>query len=649
MKKLNDIIPDLDWLWKETRGAPSIRVAIIDGMVNKGHTSFKGANLEIVESYTGISAIKNGDAAFHGTHIASIILGQHNSNVEGIAPDCTGLNFPVYHDDSEGNVKPCSQLDLARTVLQAVEAGAHLINISGGELNNTGKAHELLEKAMRRCSEKNVLVIAAAGNDGCACLHIPGALESVLVVGAMDEHGNPLDFSNWGSAYWPKGILAPGENIPGAIREDETTTNTGTSYATALVTGIAALLLSVQLKEGRALNPLEVRKALMESADGCGDWESIACQKLLSGRLNVKGAYSFIQENKGMIMQKIDPNRNPVPASGMPVMEMEQVSVPSMVSGLMPSCAYRSGTQEESSVVDDQAAQVQPSDCGCNKGSEANATAMKKAVAQTPQLVYALGSLSYDLVSEARRDSISQHTGGNPNDPAQLLKYLDDNPWEAASITWTLSLDATPVYAIQPYGAFAADGYSKLREFLKDQLKHGADRISVPGFLAGSTRLMSGQIVPVIALELRCMYNWNTAALVGSIFGKPPAAAAKEAGKQGNEQQKQAIVNFLERVYHELRNLGTSPEDRSINYAATNALNAAGIFAEALKDSMQLDAIEVERSPICRMDSDCWDVKLIFFDPEKQFHRARKVYRFTVDVSDVCPVMVGAVRSWYIK
>ena len=64
---------------------------------------------------------------------------------------------------------------------------------------------------------------------------------------------------------------------------------------------------------------------------------------------------------------------------------------------------------------------------------------------------------------------------------------------------------------------------------------------------------------------------------------------------------------------------------------------------------MDLDTIEVERSPICRQYSDCWDVKLMFFNPSKVFEQARKVYRFTVDVSDVVPVMVGDVRSWFVR
>jgi hypothetical protein len=53
----------------------------------------------------------------------------------------------------------------------------------------------------------------------------------------------------------------------------------------------------------------------------------------------------------------------------------------------------------------------------------------------------------------------------------------------------------------------------------------------------------------------------------------------------------------------------------------------------------------VKKSPVCRPDSDCYDVELSFFNPNNT-NVANRVYRFTVDVSDVIPVTVGAVRSW---
>ncbi len=655
-KQIHEIIPDLTWLWKETLGNIAICVAIIDGKVNTNHPAFRGANLEVLETYTGSSSFNIGASSHHGTHIASVILGQYTSEgkYKGIAPRCEGLSLPVFFDDANGDISPCSQLDLARAILQAVDAGAHIINISGGELNNSGKAHPILEKALYRCQEKNVLVIAAAGNDGCACLHVPGAFPSVLVVGGMDEKGDPLEFSNWGAEYWEKGIIAPGENIPGAIGDNEIALRTGTSYATAIVSGIAALMLSIQKQRGIHPNPVAVREALLESAQGCGHWESLQCQKLLKGRLDIKNLFSLIQHKKGTAMQELRLDTNLLQTPEKPNLEAEQTmqDVESFNS-ISPSGSLHETVRRDKIATNSLGERtavmpqgLQPSDCGC--GSRESCSCGSKQAVQPAQMVYALGTLGYDLVSEARRDSLAQHIeGGNPLDPAQLLKYLEKNPWDAASVTWTLNLNATSIYAVMPYGSFAAEGYKRLQEFLNDQLKTGADRISVPGFIAGKTRLMSGQVLPVIVPELRCMYNWNTAALLESVLGKAPAA--KDADKKSYEPQRQAVANFLERVYHELQNLGTSSQDRAINYAATNALNVAHIFAEALKDNMQLDTIEVERSPVCRMDSDCWDVLLCFFDPEKQLVRARKCYRFTIDVSDVCPVMVGGVRSWFVR
>jgi cyanobactin maturation PatA/PatG family protease len=263
-------------------------------------------------------------------------------------------------------------------------------------------------------------------------------------------------------------------------------------------------------------------------------------------------------------------------------------------------------------------------------------------------IVFALGTIGYDFVSEPRRDSLVQHIGANPNDAAQLLAYLDKDPSQAAAIIWTLNLDATPIYAIQPVGAFAHLGYERLRQFLREQITEGVERVSICGRLAGQVQLMSGQIVPMLLPEMRYMYSWTTAALVAAVAGEPPAQSAKAEEQETYSLKTQAVTNFLERIYHELRNLGLTSQERAINYAAANAMNAERIFEAALRENMELDTIEVERSPICRLESDCWDVKLTFFNPRKVYEQARKVYRFTVDVSE-CPVMVGKVRSWYVR
>jgi cyanobactin maturation PatA/PatG family protease len=283
--------------------------------------------------------------------------------------------------------------------------------------------------------------------------------------------------------------------------------------------------------------------------------------------------------------------------------------------------------------------QVKPScGCGCAKSAAA-------------QPVYALGQLGYDLQTEARRDSFIQHMGAtaSPHNSQQLLAYLDKNPWEASAITWTLNLDATAIYAIKPEGAFASETYERLRMFLREQLTDGVDRVSMPGMIAGSTRLFTGQVVPVIHPAIRGMYNWTTKALVEAVAGSAPARNAAKSDKDAYDRKTRGLASFLERVYHELRNMGMLPQERAINYAATNAFSTERIFEASLGENMELERIDVDPSPICRPESDCWDVRLTFFDPGHVFERARKTYRFTVDVSDLVPVTVGPVRSWSVR
>ncbi|MDJ0591164.1 MAG: PatA/PatG family cyanobactin maturation protease [Pleurocapsa sp. MO_226.B13] len=641
-------ISGLQDLWSETLGVLDVCVAILDGAVDRSHPSLVGATLIQLDPL--IPNVSNqGSAAQHGTHVSSVIFGQHHESVKGIAPQCRGLLVPLFTDGKDGGIAPCSQLDLARAILLAANHGANIINISGGQLTSSGEADPLLANAVRHCQDHNILIVAAAGNEGCDCLHIPGVLPSVLTVGAMNGSGMPLNFSNWGEQYRTQGILALGENVPGALPGGGITTSSGTSYATAIVSGIAALLLSLQVKQGQAPNPQAVRSAILQSAISCEDQPSPDCRRLLAGRLNVKGAMSIILQQGEVMNENVEvATVQTVPTEeAKPTQPHDQQQIPAVQAATYNAPASEMiretvKTQGSSLQVQKQVNPngISPAECSCGGGSSTPA-----------QLVYALGQLGYDFGTEARRDSIQQHMGegANPQDPQQLLTYLEENPWDAAAITWTLSLDATPIYAILPQGAYATQGYERLRQFLTEQLTEGVERISVPGVMMGQVMLMSGQTVPLILPTLRCMYSWTTSALIEAVCGSSPDESASDQIREAYLQSSQSVINFLERVYYELRNLGITPQERAINYSATNALNVEQIFESAIRGEMDLDTIDVEPSPLCRQGSECWDVKLTFFNPSRVFEQARKVYRFTVDVSDVCPVSVGRVRSWFIR
>ncbi|BBD55903.1 S8 family peptidase [Planktothrix agardhii] len=648
-------IPGLKKLWTETRGDPKICVAVLDGIVDQNHPCFDGADLTRLPSLVSGEASENGSMSTHGTHVASIIFGQHDSPVTGIAPNCRGLIVPVFADES----LRLSQLDLSRAIEQAVNNGANIINVSAGQLTDAGEADTWLEKAIQLCQEKNVLLIAATGNDGCECLHVPASLPTVLAVGAMDDQGKPVNFSNWGDAYQKQGILAPGKDILGAKPGGGTVKLSGTSFATPIVSGVAALLLSLQIKRGEKPDPQKVKTALLATATPCNPKDTDDQSRCLMGKLNILDAIEYLT---GETMSE-DLELESVEASGCgcqdtQINESELDNQLETASEIKPDEIVASVTTQTPINIPSFPQQTTNQPTMSNRTSNFVTASEAPSELEGKNLVYALGVLGYDFGSEARRDSFKQLMPGvsiegtmipaNPYDARQMVDYLGENLPEAKALIWTLNLELTPIYAIEPVGGFSRDVYEVLQGLLSGQIQEEnspefVQRVSIPGVLTGrSVKLFSGQVVPVIEINnTRGLYGWKVNSLVSAAI----ESVQSEAGDAQEDAIRRTLSSFLNRIYYDLRNLGTTSQDRALNFASTNAFQAAQTFAQAVGAGYELDSITVEKSPFCRLDSDCWDVKLKFFDPENS-RRAKKIYRFTIDVSDTIPVTLGEVRSW---
>ncbi|MFE5197962.1 S8 family serine peptidase [Streptomyces sp. NPDC056601] len=294
---------------QELLGDPEVCIAMLDGPVDLSHPCFAGADLTRLDTLVQDPA-GTGPMSVHGTHVASLLFGQPkpDSPVTGLAPRCRGLSLPVFRDSQDWRV---SQLDLARAIERAVQEGAHIINVSGGERTADGQADSLLQRALRLCEDNGVLVVAAVGNDGCDCLQAPAAAPSVLAVGATGPTGEPLASNNWGAAYGKNGVLAPGLDIEGAAPGGRQLSLTGSSFATPAVAGVAALLVAAQLRAGRDAAPLEAKQAILDTATrpSCSPGDSPKCRRNLGGHLDAAGAYRLI--TPGVI--PIDPDPASIP------------------------------------------------------------------------------------------------------------------------------------------------------------------------------------------------------------------------------------------------------------------------------------------------------------------------------------------------
>ncbi|NES67696.1 MAG: PatA/PatG family cyanobactin maturation protease, partial [Okeania sp. SIO2D1] len=525
-----------------------------------------------------------------------------------------------------------------------------------------------------------ILIVAPTGNNKGECWSLPAILPGVVSVGAMKDNGQVFKFSNWGGQYQKQGIIAPGENILGAQPgTEETVRNKGTSCAAPMVTGISALLMSLQLQQGAAPDAEAIRAALTNTAIPCTLEDTEEVERCMLGKLNVAGAFQLLT---GKQLAAVEVSTAEVISEDMAVSASEVIQDEvSVVTALVEehkeklTNAQTSITASEGRRKEEEGRRKEwigtktttndPVDGRVLNPKENDRTTIAQPTngitsSATSNKIYALGTVGYDFGTEARRDSFKQlmparvisgvQVPANPDDARQMTNYLDANLYEAKSLIWTLNIELTPIYVLQPVGAFAEDIYETLQNMLAGEVEAEdnegyIERVSISGRLSDETvKLFSGQILPVVKIySPRGMYGWTVNMLIDSAL----ASVSAEREEAEEEAIRKSLRSFLQRVYYDLRNLGQADRDRAINFAATNAFQATASISEAVAVGMELHSIEVEKSPFCRYNSNCWDVKLKFFNPDNT-RRAKKVYRFTIDVSDLMPVTLGKVRSWSV-
>jgi hypothetical protein len=227
-------------------------IALIDSRVDTKQPDFAGRIVETYDAGCGANAPPDG----HGTGMAGAIAA--HVGLVGVAPDAKIMAICAFGAGSNGSPQATSA-SIIRGLDYAIEHGAKIVNMSFAGPQDPALAQEL-----QVAREKGILVVAAAGNAGANSPPLyPGADPNVIAVTATDDHDRLFSGANQGSYV---AVAAPGVNVLVPAPEGGVELTTGTSVASAHVSGVAALLLA----EEPSRTPEDIRAILVDTAKHLG-------------------------------------------------------------------------------------------------------------------------------------------------------------------------------------------------------------------------------------------------------------------------------------------------------------------------------------------------------------------------------------------
>ena len=268
--------------WATTTGSEEVVVAVLDTGVDYNHEDLKpnmwtrpasmeayqDADLGSVDDEYGFNAVENAsdpmDDNGHGTHCAGII-GAEGENDLGIA----GVNWkvrimPLKFMNAGGSGTTKDAIEAINYAINRKKAGVN-VRIISASWGSTQRSRAL-EDVIRKAYEADILFVAAAGNSSVSndrTPHFPSSynVPNVVSVAALDRNDQLAKFSNWGAKS--VAIGAPGVDILSTWLGNAYEEKSGTSMATPVVAGVAALIVA----EHQGMSVDDVRKKLLASTD----------------------------------------------------------------------------------------------------------------------------------------------------------------------------------------------------------------------------------------------------------------------------------------------------------------------------------------------------------------------------------------------
>jgi thermitase len=234
--------------WDVTQGAPGVVIAIVDSGIDPYHPDLAGKLVAGYNTYN--NSTDTADPYGHGTEVAGA-AGAQSDNGQGIAS--VAGRSPLMPIRVTNNAGRATSATIANGLVWAADHGAKVINLSFEGIAGNATIRTAAEYAFNHGG----LVVAASGNCGCFDATVENPF--VLSVSATDENDYLAYFSSTG-AYVD--LSAPGTNIVTTAPGGLYVSDSGTSLASPVVAGVAALMFSAN----GALTPSLVTSLLESTA-----------------------------------------------------------------------------------------------------------------------------------------------------------------------------------------------------------------------------------------------------------------------------------------------------------------------------------------------------------------------------------------------
>lgn len=272
-------------------GNSKVETSICDSGYNPSVILNQGNSFNpVIESTLDLDEPSNNaiDQNGHGMHILSLVENTSYSASVGTLKHVSHHIVRMLNSDSKGNLA-----NLIYAVEESIVNGAQIINLSLGFMSASPE-NGFLTRMFDIVKDQNVLTVVAAGNEGINVdvvkEYMPASFNNsnIVTVASIDCRYNLSDFSNYG--YQTVDIAAPGEDRSGYDHQGSIVLKSGTSQATAIVSGVASILATYQ----PVFNARAIKCALLAGATYKAP---LAGKVRSSGVVDINGSLIYLTNN----------------------------------------------------------------------------------------------------------------------------------------------------------------------------------------------------------------------------------------------------------------------------------------------------------------------------------------------------------------